>query len=460
MSALINIARTDGLRFARSPWVWLLMLAGPILARVWIPGEGDATSVIVVNDAAPVLSSSTLGLSLGIVVSVLLLPLGYIFLRAGPTRKQPWQVQDVTAQSRVTIALGHWLADIALFALLLLGLSLAGCILAYVMLPAKAVSIPEILFTLWITALPSLGLMAGVRALFASLRFTRGGWGDFGFFIFWMVGITVGGILVTESNGSAFVDYSGAFAPVAANAIGDATNIGIGASPVSGKTIALNVMTPMLTADYIGSRIFWLGMGAVLATIAGWIYQTPIQRPAKKLRWYSKFLDQVPKLIPANRAAPPAQAARFPILALIATNAKLILRSRVGIMLAIIIALAGLALPFRTIISPAALLLLILGSTAHSARSEARGMRGLLATQATPPWQRRLIDAMTIIALSIAMALPAQFRGEFNSSSPVLVGLVTGTVLALVCTGFGVLTRSAFAGRMLLLIGWYVYISV
>ncbi len=460
MSTLLNITRTDIVRFARSPWVWLLMLAGPICARFWIPGEGDATSVIVVNDAAPILSASVLGVSLGIVVSVLLLPLGYIFLRAGPTRKQPWQVQDVTAYSRVHMALGHWLADVVLFAVLLLGLSIAGCILAYIMLPVRAVSIPEILFTLWITALPSLGLMAGVRAVFASLRFTRGAWGDFGFFIFWMMGITLGGILVTENGGSAFVDYSGAFSPVAANATGNATNIGIGASPVNGKTMALNVLTPMLTAEYIGSRFFWLGMGIVLAAVAGLLYQTPVLRPPRKNRWYTKYINPVPKVLPADMTAAPAPAARVPIVSLIFTNAKMILQSRVGIIIAIIIALAGLALPYRTIVSPAALLLLILGATAHSARSEASGIRGLLATQKTTPWLRRASDALTIIILSIAMALPAQLRGGLNETSPILIGLITGIVVASVSIGLGSVTRSEFAGRMLLLIGWYVYISL
>jgi hypothetical protein len=460
MTALISTLRADGLRYMRSPWVWLLMIAGPVFARVWIPGEGDSTSVIVVNDAAPVLTSSTLGISLGVVVSALLLPLAYIFLRAGPTRRQPWQVQDVSATPHSQIALGHWLADISLFATLLAGLSLAGCILGYVMLPARAVSPIEIIFTLWLTAFPALALMAGVRSFFASIRFTRGGWGDFGFFIFWMTGLVLGGILVSEGQASAFFDYSGAFTPIMANVSGTDANIGIGASAVDGKTIALNVLTPMLSAEYLSARLFWFLMGASLSWLGAQLYQSPLPKVQRKPRWYARYFGRTAKPKPVDRNAPPAFAARLPTLSAMVASAKLILRSRAGIILAIMIACAGIVLPFRSIISPAALLLLILGSTAHAARVEARGMRLLLATQAISPWARRAIDGVVIVLLSLGMALPAQLVGDWTVHGPLGLALATGIVVATISVLLGALTRSAFAPRMLLLIAWYGYISV
>lgn len=460
MSIARAVAGADARRYARSPWVWLLMMAGPVFARVWIPGAGDSTSVIVVNDAAPVLTSSTLGLSLGVVVSALLLPLCYIFLRAGPTRNQPWQVQDVTPAHRVPIAVGHWLADVGLFCLVLFGLGAAGILLAYLMLPAGHVSVLEILAPLWLTALPSLALMAGVRSLFAARRFSRGGWGDFGFFLFWMAGIIAGGILVSDNHQSAFFDYSGAFGPIAANVTGDTISVGIGASPVQGKTIALNVLTPMLQVEYLAARLFWLLIGLALAALGGLIYQTPVQARKRGPRWFERFLAPVAKTVTVDRLAPPAPLSSHPWLGLLVTQAHGILRSHAGVGLAIILAGAGLILPFRQIISPAALLMLIIGSTAHLARTDARGMTGLLRTMAVQPWQRRLFAGIAIIGLAVGMALPAQLVAPLDHKCPLLLAVATGFFVALVAIGLGAATRSAFAGRLLLLICWYGYISV
>ena len=40
-------------------------------------------------------------LTLGIVISTLLLPIAFVYLRSNATRRQPWQVEETTAASRV-----------------------------------------------------------------------------------------------------------------------------------------------------------------------------------------------------------------------------------------------------------------------------------------------------------------------------------------------------------------------
>jgi hypothetical protein len=460
MSALVSTLRTDGLRYIRSPWVWALMLAGPIFARVFIPGKGDATSVIVVNDAAPILTSATLGLSLGVVVSSLLFPLAYIFLRAGPTRKQPWQLADITPASRIKIALGHWLADAGLFAGVLAGLSIAGCILGFVMLPTAVVHPAHIIFTLWVVAFPSLILLAGLRTLFASVRFMRGGWGDFGFFIFWMTGMVAGGILVSDGGQSAFFDYSGAFAPIVANATGSNFNVGIGASPVSGKTVALDVLGPMLKADYLGARLFWCAVGGLLAALGGALYQSHILQPLRSPRWYARYFTPKLNTAPADISARAAPTANVPLLVKMRSTFDIMLRSKFVIIAVVVIALAGVALPYRTIVSPVAALLLIIVSTAHVARFTPKGMQGIMTTLATPPLMRHLIDFSVIVGISIVMGIPAQLMSGLSLSSPLILATSMGVVIASISIGFGIITRSAFAGRLVLLIIWYIYISL
>jgi len=84
-------ARVQFLRHLRSPAIWWLAIAAPIGARFLIPPAGADYSVVAVNDARLALDSGVIGFQLGIVMAIILTPLAYIFLRAGPTRKTPWQ---------------------------------------------------------------------------------------------------------------------------------------------------------------------------------------------------------------------------------------------------------------------------------------------------------------------------------------------------------------------------------
>ena len=77
------------------------------------PRDDGTTIVISVADKLPVMTSSVIGVCLGVVVSTLLMPAAYIYLRANTNRRQPWQVEEVTAASRVAIALGRYGADVS-----------------------------------------------------------------------------------------------------------------------------------------------------------------------------------------------------------------------------------------------------------------------------------------------------------------------------------------------------------
>jgi len=76
-------------RHLRSPAIWWLALAAPIGARFLVPDQSASYSVLAVNDARLALDSGVIGLQLGVIMAIILTPLAYIFLRAGPTRKTP-----------------------------------------------------------------------------------------------------------------------------------------------------------------------------------------------------------------------------------------------------------------------------------------------------------------------------------------------------------------------------------
>ena len=85
-------------RYSRSWGLWVLLLVAPIGARFWIPDENARTVVISVNDQAPVMTSAMLGVTLGIVITTLLLPVAFIYLRANATRRQPISYKWLTAR--------------------------------------------------------------------------------------------------------------------------------------------------------------------------------------------------------------------------------------------------------------------------------------------------------------------------------------------------------------------------
>ena len=106
MSALAVVRSSFGsslLRYRRSWGLWLLLLAAPVSARYWIAGEHEAYAAIVIDGKAPVLTSAVLGLSLGIIVSMLMTLGVFVYLRSNTTRRQPWQIVETTAASRIAL---------------------------------------------------------------------------------------------------------------------------------------------------------------------------------------------------------------------------------------------------------------------------------------------------------------------------------------------------------------------
>ena len=93
--------------------LWVVIVLTMIGARFFIPLPEDAYVTLSVNSAYPIASSGVIGLQLGIISALLLTPLAYIYLKAGPTRIHPWQIEDVTPERRLSFSLGQGLGDVA-----------------------------------------------------------------------------------------------------------------------------------------------------------------------------------------------------------------------------------------------------------------------------------------------------------------------------------------------------------
>jgi hypothetical protein len=455
--------RTSLARYSRSWGLWLLLLVAPVGARFWIPGENDTSVVIAVNDKAPVMTSAMLGVSLGIVISTLLLPVAFIYLRSNATRRQPWQVEEVTPGSRVAIALGRYFADVAMLGAVLIAMTLAGWLIAWLVTPLETIRLGEITLGLWLIAAPALMGVAAIRILFDALRPLRGALGELLFFVLWMAAIAVPAANAERNVSFAgnMTDFAGFVRPLSyALPEGERGNFAIGASPVQEGKIALDVMSGLRSEGYVASRFAWAGIAILVAALAGLGYMPHRPRPGRRRtgRLARLFAPGAPP--PAIRGAPPAQFAAFPLAGLVAAELRLIAEGRLWLLAAALVALLGLVADYRTVAGPAALLLLIFGLTAHAGRSERPGLLALTATAPLPPLARRSAFVAAGLLWTLAMSLPAiGLALADGDSKPLQLALATGFATAAAGMLLGAWTRSAFAPRLVLLIAWYAYLS-
>ncbi|MES2441856.1 MAG: hypothetical protein V4574_03430 [Pseudomonadota bacterium] len=462
-AAILRSSLTTSLaRYSRSWGLWVLLLIAPVAARFWINTGDDPNAVIAVHDMAPVLTSAVLGVSLGVVVSTLLLPIAFIYLRSNATRLQPWQVEEVTAGSRIAVALGRFGADVAVLAGVLAAMNLAGWLIGWLVLPGHHVNYGQISMTLWLIAGPALMGVAAVRILFDALGFTRGWLGEVFFYILWMASLIAPIAAGTKSADFArnLTDFPGFIQPLTYTLAEGDTQIAIGSSVVGDKKIALDVMAGIESPGYIASRFAWAGIAVLIAILAGLLY-APHKPRVRKIRW--KWLRRL--LSPgapraANPNAPPARGSWLPAAGVLVSEMRLIGQGRLWLLLAAGAAASGLFADFRTVTSPAALLLLAFGLSAHAARSERSKLLALTATAPFAPMARRAAFVVAGIAWTLLIGAPAIVRAALAGNFvPLELSLATGAAASVIAILLGAMARSAFAPRLVLLILWYGYLS-
>lgn len=446
-------------RYSRSWGLWLLLLVAPVGARFMIARDDGSGIQIAIGKHLPVMTSAMLGVSLGIVMSTLLLPVGFLYLRSNVTRRQPWQVEEVTAASRIAIIAGRFGADVAILFAMLMALTLAGCMLG-LWIVSGPLNPLQIAVTLWLVAAPALMGLAAIRLLFDALPIARKGLGELLYFILYMASIAMPAAVSDEPStltGNLY-DYAGFVRPLmgAHSKYGHDFAIG-GSNDLLPGRVPLDVMTNIAAPGYIASRFIWAAIALVVVLFGGLVYRPHIA--PRRARWTGRlarlFAARPPK--PADRSAPPAPGSGYPLAGLAVAEFRLIGAGRIFELLALGAAAAGLLADYRHIGSPAALLLLIFALSAQAGRTEARGL--LMLTHVAPigPVARRVAFVIAGSAWSLLLALPAAMAQL--SPGPLLLALATGGGAASIAIILAMVSRSAFAPRLVLLVMWYAYFS-
>ncbi|MEP3889303.1 MAG: hypothetical protein ABJN69_02480 [Hellea sp.] len=465
-----STAKTDWTRYLRSPALWFVALAAPIAAHYMVPDKEAAYAVLTINKMIPRLSPSGLGLELGVLTATLLTPLAYIFLRAGPTRHRPWQVSDVAPHSRMVVTLGRWVSDTAALWVLLGCLTLAGLILGIFRLEDDA-NVLKTICALWLPAAPSLALIAAIRLFLDARNLTRRWLGDVIFFILWIMLLMSGMIGSFDSEtgfmiSRPFVDPFGFTSPIVGSADYPVSGVTIGgsANANTGETVAIEAWRGVTDIAYVSSRVFWLAIAAGLATLAGLIWAPMKTRPTAILKNKKGMTPEAQKSASISetpfRALAPIHSKGQSLTGLLVSEIRLILRSKVWLILLVAAALAGFNLPFRTAAAPAILLALIFPLSEEASRWDKKTTVQLLDTMGPSRIQRigGLLTASMLIAL--AAFIPSLGKvimsGEYQALKTIAI-IVIGAPAVII--GLGALTRNAVAGRLIMLIAWYVFLS-
>jgi hypothetical protein len=445
---------TDLLRYSRSRGLWLLLLVVPVGARFLVLGSSIH---IAVGGHLPVMTSATIGATLGIVVSTMLLPIGFIYLRSNVTRRQAWQIEEVTAARPIALVLGRFAADALMFLGLLSVGTLAGWFLAW-RDGIGPLELGQLTAALWLVAAPALLGLAAVRQLLDALPPMRRAWGDLLAFILWITSLAMPLAVADQPSGLAtnMHDFAGYTRPIIGEAALRGHEFSVGAGPVSPGRVMLDTKSGVQASGYIASRISWAILAVVMAILAGLLYR-PHSASYKVGHRARRSVHTSIEPTTSINAASPAPRSRMPFLGLVKAEFLLIGRGRTFAVLAVTAAAAGLLGDVRHIGSPAGLLLLVFCLSGQAGWSEARQLLTLTLIAPISPLVRRGAFVIAGVSWSALMSLPAALVGL--SFAPVLLGVATGGGASLVAMLLAAVSRSAFAPRMVLLVLWYGYFS-
>ncbi|HHL42935.1 MAG TPA: hypothetical protein ENJ42_04895, partial [Hellea balneolensis] len=352
-------------RHLRSSSLWLVILATPILARFLVPQPSASYTVISINNARPVLSASVIGMEIGIIAALVLSPLAYIFLRAGPTRIVPTQLLAIAPQSHIPRMVANWIADTLILWLILGVLALAGVIISVFRLPTNDLHIWQTLSAPLIIAGPAFACIAGIRTFFSARPLLLGGAGDGVFLVLWLAGMVLAtAFFQLAENPSAISDVFGFAAVLAPSIDVPVRAISIGSTPNMSGDIVVHAARGIFNRDFLVSRIFWIAVAALTAIIAGYVYKPNARqyRPRKFAALGSGLSKTGGKLLSILLPG----KSRY--LAPISAHIWQIITPKYFLFILVIAALVAVILPFHSLGGATIWLAVLFPLTRHSAR--------------------------------------------------------------------------------------------
>ena len=447
-------------RHLRHPALWVVIIVTMIGARFFIPLPGDGYVTLSINSSYPVLTSPVIGLQLGIIASLLMTPLAYIYLRAGPTKVQPWQIGDVTPSRRFSLKLGQGAADIAALWLVLFLIGIAGIILTVFRLPLSEVRPFQTFPILFVIAGPALAIIVGLRHFFDSRPKLRGAGGDVLFFLVWMAGNVIAAVLFEVENASLFSDMFGYAASASVSTDETITALAVGGAPSTEGFIELEPNRAFSNLEYLSARGFWLLSAIGMLVLSALVYRPRKFKIKKPSRLKSGLFSGADK-VGAGFTLPVLAIAAIPHPYIRSVTSQ-ILKPRWVVPVLMALSIAGFFFPFRRAVGPAIMLIMLLLIARYSAAWEKRHGRQLRSVMPQSLPAQFTMSFMACVILMAALLLPSMISSSINGTLSGLWRDFTGLIFIMpfMLILLGHITRTPTMGRLLMLGAWYAYMNV
>jgi hypothetical protein len=296
---LYHLARADFLERVRRYSFLVTLAATAYLGYLLVPPLDAQYQTVTLGNARGVYNSPWIGAMFGLMITTMVSLIAFYLINNAIQRDRQTRVGEIIAStpvSKTLYALGKWLSNVAVLALMMAVLTLAAVGMQLFRAEDLHIDLWALVAPIWLMGLPVMATVAAVAVLFESIPFLSGGFGNIVYFFSWIMILTMI-LLAMEDSASGMIsncndlygisrtiadmqraiktydpDYSGSFS-IGADAVFDDPLV----FPWEGIT-----WTPALVWERLG----WLLLAPVIAILAALPFDRfdPARRRAPRTR--------------------------------------------------------------------------------------------------------------------------------------------------------------------------------
>ena len=189
LRSLYHLARADFLERVRRYSFLILLGLTVYLGYLFVPPLDAAYQTVSLGDSRGVYNSAWMGAMYGLMISALVTLIAFYPIKNTVARDRETQVGQIIAATparKASYALGKWLSNVALLALLLAVMTVMAVVMQWVRAEEMHVDLVALVVPLWLIAFPALSLVAAVAVLFECTPVLRGSVGNVAYFFLFM----------------------------------------------------------------------------------------------------------------------------------------------------------------------------------------------------------------------------------------------------------------------------------
>ncbi|MEM7333566.1 MAG: hypothetical protein AAF490_15865 [Chloroflexota bacterium] len=269
LNAIYHTARADFLERVRSSGLILMLGLTAYLSYAFVPPLDASYTAVSLGGTRIFYNSAGIGLMFGITISMFVSLFAFYIIKNSIARDRQTRVGQIigtTATSKTAYLLGKWASNVLFLSIIVGVMSLMAPVMQLLRGEASQIEIIQMWLPIWLLGLPMMSVVAGFALIFESVPFLRGGFGNVAYFFVWVFMLVV--LLGGFEQGQILPDPYGVMEPliqiyqelgveeISLNLLGEKTSENEPVYQWHGRN---------WSATFLLGRLFWLGMGALLA---------------------------------------------------------------------------------------------------------------------------------------------------------------------------------------------------